>query len=352
MGDSLIKANNISDNNHLKQSNVLCIIGPSASGKTQLAMDLVEHFKQSDSALGVDLISVDSAMIYEHMDIGTAKPSQAELIKYPHALVDILKPEQVYSAADFCKDVTSLIEQSLNAHRLPVLVGGTMMYFKALVDGLSILPRQNPQVRKEISQLADQQGWGYIHAELTRIDPVAATKINLNDTQRVTRALEVYKLTGKPISYFWGLEKKNSSKWGYKFIALEADRKLLHSRIERRFDKMLKDGFLDEVKWLQQYKFNNQSLDLSCPSMKSVGYRQCWEYLHILSKNQSPKTINSKQQLLEFREKALAATRQLAKRQCTWIRSLGVKWSSDFKYFNIEPQVPTTEIIKYIESFL
>lgn len=278
-------------------ADVLCLMGPTASGKTRLAMRLAETFP-------VDIISVDSAMVYRGMDIGTAKPTLEELAQFPHQLIDIRNPDEVYSAADFFSDATKAIEQSLKANRLPVLVGGTMLYFKALQAGLSDLPSKNEAVRAEIEARASAQGWAALHDELRNVDPVSAEKIHANDPQRLSRALEVFALTGKPMSDFLG--EQRPSKFSYLNVALiPDDRERLRQIIAQRFETMLEAGFVNEVKGLM----SQYALDPSMPSMRCVGYRQALAHL------------NGEYDIDTMKEKAITATRQLAKRQLTWLRS-------------------------------
>ncbi|PIQ43767.1 MAG: tRNA (adenosine(37)-N6)-dimethylallyltransferase MiaA [Gammaproteobacteria bacterium CG11_big_fil_rev_8_21_14_0_20_46_22] len=278
-------------------ADVLCLMGPTASGKTRLAMRLAEKFP-------VDIISVDSAMVYRGMDIGTAKPTPEELAQFPHQLIDIRNPDEVYSAADFCSDAEKAIEQSLKANRLPVLVGGTMLYFKALQDGLSDLPSKDDAIRAEIEARASAHGWAALHDELRNVDPVSAEKIHANDPQRLSRALEVFALTGKPMSAFLG--EQRPSKFSYLNVALVPDdREHLRQMIAKRFEGMLKAGFIDEVKSLM----SQYALDPSMPSMRCVGYRQALMHL------------NGEYDVDAMKEKAITATRQLAKRQLTWLRS-------------------------------
>lgn len=275
-----------------------CIMGPTAAGKTAAAIAL------SETGL-FEIISVDSAMIYRSMDIGTAKPDAATLAKTPHRLIDILEPEETYSAADFVRDARREIQDCLTRGKTPLLVGGTMLYFKALQQGLSILPEANPAIREAILQEAAEKGWDALHTELKRVDPESAAKIHPNDPQRLQRALEIYRLTGTSRSEHWARDKKAS---GYEFInfaIIPEDRALLHDRIAKRFQDMLDQGFLDEVNTLRQ----RPGLHLSKPSMRTVGYRQAWQYLQ----GDYPAE--------EMQTKAIAATRQLAKRQLTWLRS-------------------------------
>ena len=275
-----------------------CILGPTAAGKTDAAIALCETGP-------FEIISVDSAMIYRGMDIGTAKPDAATLQKTPHRLIDILNPEESYSAADFVRDAKREIQDCFNKGKIPLLVGGTMLYFKALQQGLSTLPQANEEIRQTILQEAKEKGWPALHEELKTIDPVSAAKIHPNDPQRLQRALEIYRLTGKARSEHWADEKEKSDYEFVNFAIIPNDRAALHHRIAQRFQTMLDQGFLDEVKTLMQ----QPGLDLSKPAMRTVGYRQAWQHLQ------------GDYGFEEMREKAIAATRQLAKRQLTWLRS-------------------------------
>lgn len=277
---------------------IICLMGPTASGKTSLILKIADEFP-------IDIISVDSAMIYRGMDIGTAKPERAVLEKYPHYLVDICDPRESYSVGDFCRDTTLQIEKSIAANRYPILVGGTMMYFRALERGLSELPPANLDIRAQLEQKAKQKGWDFLHAELAKIDETAAKRIHANDKQRISRALEVYYVSGKSISEFQLMTVKQSI-YTYRWLALfPDDRALLHSAIAVRFQEMLAQGLIEEVQTL----YTRGDLSPALPSMRSVNYRQVWEYL-------AGQVTRD-----EMTEKAIAATRQLAKRQMTWLRS-------------------------------
>lgn len=275
------------------------LMGPTASGKTALACELSDRF-------ALELVSVDSALVYRGMDIGTAKPDRTTLARYPHALVDIRDPAQPYSAADFSTDARLVMRQISERGRVPLLVGGTGLYFRALQQGLSDLPEADPATRVRLAAEAKEVGWSALHARLARVDPVAASRIAVNDTQRLQRALEVFELTGRPLSE---LQRGNTSAcfpWRVlKLALLPTDRQPLHERIARRFDAMLDEGFLDEVRLLRA----RGDLHADLPAIRAVGYRQAWEYLDGL--------IDAAQ----FRDRAIFATRQLAKRQITWLRS-------------------------------
>lgn len=284
---------------------VINLMGPTASGKTALACELYERGD-------VELISVDSALVYQDMDIGTAKPTKAEQQQYPHHLIDLITPLQVYSAAEFVEDACNLIDQIHANGKMPVLVGGTMLYFKALLEGLSSnLPSADYAVRAEIEAKGESEGWQAVYEELKTVDPLAGEKFKVSDKQRIIRALEVYKLTGQPITKLQAEQPKNVAyRYSFYNYALLPDRVELHQRIEHRLKNMWKIGFLNEVENLiEKYDLND-----NLPSARSVGYRQALDYL----KN-SDRSLKSKQ---EMEDKALYATRQLAKRQYTWLRSL------------------------------
>ncbi|GGB47096.1 tRNA dimethylallyltransferase [Shewanella inventionis] len=273
-------------------------MGPTASGKTALAIDMATQYN-------CEIISVDSALIYRGMDIGSAKPSAQELAVAPHRLIDILDPSESYSAADFRQDALAAIEDIIAQGKTPLLVGGTMMYFKALLDGLSPLPSANEAIRQQILLQAEAQGWDSLHQELCAIDPIAGQRIHPNDPQRLSRALEVYRISGKTMTE---LTQTKSAALPYdvvQFAIAPNDRKVLHNLIAKRFDIMLEQGFIDEVATLKA----RGDLHLELPSMRCVGYRQCWQYL------------DNEFDHATMVEKATAATRQLAKRQLTWLRS-------------------------------
>lgn len=274
------------------------LMGPTASGKTDLAIQLCQ-------ALPCEIISVDSALIYKDMDIGTAKPSAEELQQAPHRLINIIDPAQSYSVAEFRRDALWHMADITAKGNIPLLVGGTMMYYKALVDGLSPLPQSDPAIRQEIEQQAQQHGWQKLHQQLQLVDPQAAARIHPNDPQRLTRALEVYKIAGKSLT---DLQSVKSDPIPYKvsqFAIAPAQRLVLHQRIAQRFSLMLEQGFVDEVARLRQ----RSDLHLDLPSIRCVGYRQVWQYL------------DGDYDYQQMQDKGIAATRQLAKRQLTWLRS-------------------------------
>ncbi len=290
----------------MSQPYVICLYGPTAAGKTGLAIELSQQ-------LDADIISVDSALIYRGMDIGTAKPTAAELARAPHRLIDICDPAERYSAAQFALDARREIESILAAGRIPLLVGGTMMYFKTLLEGMSKLPEADPAVREKLTQRLNDEGSEALHAELSRIDPTSAARIHPNDPQRLIRALEVYEISGRSLTE---LSQTRSGALPYPAVQIALaplDRKVLHERIALRFRQMLEQGFLDEVKALRE----RGDLHLDLPALRSVGYRQAWQYLD--------GDIDYETMV----DKGIFATRQLAKRQLTWLR----KWH-DVRWFD------------------
>lgn len=280
---------------------VVSIMGPTASGKTAAALAIAER-------IPAEIISVDSALVYREMDIGTAKPTAAELAQVPHHLIDILDPLESYSVMQFRQDAIRLAAEIHARGKLPLLVGGTMLYFKGLKDGLDALPQADAALRAELDAEAAAIGSPAMHAKLAALDPVTATRLKPNDSQRIQRALEIIALTGQPMSALLAQAPKTELPFTLVPIALEpSDRSVLHTRIATRFDAMLKGGaLLDEVKALRA----RGDLHLGLPSMRCVGYRQSWEYL------------DGTYGLTELRERGIAATRQLAKRQLTWLRSM------------------------------
>jgi tRNA dimethylallyltransferase len=293
---------------HFADHGAIGLAGPTASGKTAAALAIAQRHD-------VEIVSVDSALVYRGMDIGTAKPSAAERTRVPHHLIDIRDPLQAYSAAEFVADARRLIGEIRARGRLPLLVGGTMLYFKALMHGLDDMPPADPAVRAALEAQALQIGWPAMHAELARVDPVTAARLAPNDSQRIQRALEVHRITGRPLAEFHtskSIALDGHSMLGMPLISLEpADRAWLHARIAQRFDAMLADGFLDEVRQLRA----RGDLHADLPSMRCVGYRQAWELLD------APST-DTPFPLARLRELGIAATRQLAKRQITWLRSM------------------------------
>ncbi len=272
-------------------------MGPTASGKTDLAIELCKHFD-------TEVISVDSALVYKGMDIGTAKPNAEELAKAPHRLIDIIDPAESYSMADFRSDALAHIKELHAQGKVPLLVGGTMMYFKGLLEGLSPLPEADEAVRAELEKEAKEQGWPALHQKLQQIDPQAAAKINANDSQRINRALEVYRISGKTMTELQQNKAQALDFPVYQFAIAPSDRKVLHQRIEKRFKIMLEQGFENEVLSL----YNRDDLHPDLPSIRCVGYRQMWDY------------IAGEIDYDEMVFRGIAATRQLAKRQLTWLR--------------------------------
>ena len=275
------------------------LMGPTAIGKTDLAIELVQKFP-------MEIISVDSAMVYKGLDIGSGKPTQAELAKAPHRLIDIREPSEPYSAADFCDDALKAMDEIHKQNKIPLLVGGTMMYFRALQFGLSPLPSADPELRKQLEEKAKKLGWEAMHKELEQVDPVSSKRINCNDTQRIQRALEIYLTTGQPMSELWAETEKKALPYEITALGLvPEDRAMLHERIAKRFDSMLELGLVEEVKQL----IEKPGMHADLPALRSVGYRQVLEY------HQGDVDFET------MRDKACAATRQLAKRQLTWLRS-------------------------------
>ena len=278
----------------------ILLMGPTASGKTGVAVDLVRE-------LPCEIVSVDSAQVYRHMDVGTAKPDAATLKIAPHQLIDLIEPDDSYSAARFRDDALTAMREITERGNIPLLVGGTMMYFKTLLEGLSELPEADPAIRMVIDTMAQESGWPAVHKELARVDPETAARLEPNDSQRVQRALEVYFVTNKPMSDL--LKKPKYVYFPYtpvKLALLPGDRGELHERIAARFEAMLELGLIGELRKVRA----EYALDLEMPSMRCVGYRQTWEYL------------DGKIGLATLREQGIAATRQLAKRQLTWLRAM------------------------------
>ncbi|MGB0280968.1 MAG: tRNA (adenosine(37)-N6)-dimethylallyltransferase MiaA [Neptuniibacter sp.] len=274
-------------------------MGPTASGKTDLAMKLYD-------SLPCEIVSVDSAMIYKGMDIGTAKPDAETLQRYPHRLIDICDPTESYSAAEFRRDALAEIKEIRDAGKIPILTGGTMLYFHALRNGLAQLPEADPVVRQRLLDEAEQMGWPHMHARLAEVDPESAERLNPNDSQRLQRALEVYEISGRTMTELWAEQEKQKPDFPIISMAvMPDDRAELHQRIEKRFDIMLEQGFIDEVRQL----WERGDLNLQMPSVRCVGYRQVWEY------------FSGTWDYETMRFKGIVATRQLAKRQVTWLRS-------------------------------
>lgn len=282
----------------LNQPPVICLMGPTASGKTALAMALQD-------ALPCDIVSVDSALIYRDMDIGTAKPTAAELAEYPHRLINLRDPSESYSAADFCHDALVEIAEIRSKNRIPLLVGGTMMYFKSLIEGISPLPTANAEIRKAIESEALAQGWQAMHDQLAEIDPVSAERIHPNDPQRLTRALEVYRLTNNTLTQLTQIKGARLEGQILQLAITPKERSTLHERIAQRYQQMIALGFEQEVIKLK----SRADLHPDLPSIRCVGYRQMWQYL------------DGEYDHDEMIFRGVCATRQLAKRQLTWLRN-------------------------------
>ncbi|KAA2285749.1 tRNA (adenosine(37)-N6)-dimethylallyltransferase MiaA [Arenimonas fontis] len=278
----------------------IALMGPTASGKTALALEWAGD-------MDTEIVSVDSALVYRGLDIGAAKPDHATLAAVKHHLVDVRDPHEVFSAADFAREALVPMRALAARGRVPLLVGGTGLYFSALLDGLSEMPQADQDLRAAIAAEAERHGWPALHAELARVDPEAAARIGVGDRQRITRALEVWRLSGRPISVWQkgGLGRQPFPFRLLKLVLAPADRSALHARITQRFDRMLAEGFLDEVRRLRA----DPRLHPDLPSMRAVGYRQAWEHL------------DGRTDAATFRARAIAATRQLAKRQYTWLRA-------------------------------
>ena len=314
-----------------KKPMAVAIMGPTASGKTAAALEIARH-------LPCEIISVDSALVYRGMDIGTAKPSAEERAAVPHHLIDILDPTEAYSAMQFRQDALGLVAEIQSRGKLPLLVGGTMLYFKALRDGLDDLPQADAQLRAQLDAEAATLGTPALHARLATVDPVTAARLKPNDSQRIQRALEIYLLTGKPMSELLARTAAPELPFVLLPIALEpSDRSVLHARIAARFDAMLDNpdgGLIEEVKRLRA----RADLTLDLPSMRCVGYRQTWEYL------------DGTYDLAALREKGIAATRQLAKRQLTWLRSMPDRTVIDC----LSPQAPQCileQVLRHLRAF-
>lgn len=299
------------------------LMGPTASGKTDVAVELVRR-------LPCEIVSVDSALVYRGMDIGTAKPGPELLGLAPHRLIDILDPAESYSAAQFCADARREMADITAAGRIPLLVGGTMLYFRALQQGLSVLPSADPEVRKRLDAEAEREGWAALHRRLARVDPQAGIRIHPNDPQRIQRALEVYELTGRPLSAFFSDPAEGHlTRRAMKLVIAPSDREALRQRMARRFHQMLEEGLIEEIESL----YRRDDLHRELPSMRCVGYRQGWEYL--------AGEVTYSQMI----ERAILATGQLAKRQLTWLRrEQGAEWfdTLDAGIFN--------RVMEYIES--
>jgi len=281
----------------------IALMGPTASGKTALAMEWAQRLQG-------EIVSVDSALVYRGLDIGAAKPDAAMLAAVPHHMIDVREPWQPYSAAEFATDARAALDAIAARGRIPILAGGTGLYFQALLEGLAPMPEADPAMRAIIAGEAVEKGWPVLHAELAQVDPSAAAKIKPTDPQRIQRALEVFRLSGKPISQWQAMPARDRLPFRVlKLVLSPRDRDVLHQRIEQRFDAMLEAGFMEEVhrlRALPQLRAIDKPLDL--PALRAVGYRQAWEFLDGVTAE------------AEFRDRAVFATRQLAKRQLTWLR--------------------------------
>jgi len=299
------------------------LMGPTASGKSSVALEIAKH-------LSVEIVSVDSAQVYRHMDIGTAKPNAKTLAAVPHHLINLIEPHERYSAAQFRDDALAVMREITERGKIPLLVGGTMLYFRALLEGLSELPSADMGVRMVIDTKAEENGWPAMHKELQLLDPAIAARIQPTDSQRIQRALEVYYLTDKPMSEL--LKKPRYVYLPYQVTSIALipdDRDVLHLRIAHRFEKMLELGLIGEVRAIR----NEFGLEAETPSMRCVGYRQVWMYL------------DNEISLTEMREMGLAATRQLAKRQLTWLRSM-----KGFKEFNCFAENLLQLVLEYLQE--
>ena len=296
-------------------------MGPTASGKTALAVELVQRFP-------MEIISVDSALIYKGMDIGSAKPDAETLAKAPHRLIDFLDPSESYSAADFREDALKAMAEITAQGKIPLLVGGTMLYFKVLKEGIAKLPAADETIRAQLLLEAKEKGWPALHRELEQVDPESAARLNPNDAQRLQRALEVYRATGRSLTQWHKQQKTETFPYDVVNIAVSpTDRAVLHDRIAQRFHEMLTQGFYDEVKAL----YNRGDLNPNMPSMRAVGYRQMWDCL------------DGKISYAEMEERGIIATRQLAKRQITWLRS----WKDLHWLDSLDPNI-TEKVLKIL----
>ena len=303
----------------------ILLLGPTASGKTAVAAQLA-------ATLPCEIISVDSALVYKGMDIGTAKPDAATLARAPHHLIDIIEPHESYSAARFRDDALALMREITERGNIPLLVGGTMLYFKALVEGLNDLPEADPVIRLVIETMADEEGWPAVHEKLRRVDPETAARLEPNDAQRIQRALEIYYLAGKSMTDL--LKKPKYVYFPYtpiRIALLPGDRAALHERIAQRFDAMLAIGLVDELRRLRE----TYALEPGMPAMRCVGYRQAWDHLE------------GRISLEQLREQGIAATRQLAKRQLTWLRAM-----DDIAEFDSLAEDAGDRVLEYIRQVL
>ncbi|MFC4728756.1 tRNA (adenosine(37)-N6)-dimethylallyltransferase MiaA [Coralloluteibacterium thermophilus] len=302
----------------------IALMGPTASGKTALAVEWAQR-------LGTEIVSVDSALVYRGLDIGAAKPDAATQALAPHRLIDIRDPYETYNAGEFAADALAEMQALAAEGRVPLLVGGTGLYFRALLDGLAEMPESVPEVRAAIGEEGARRGWAALHADLAGVDPVSAARIRPSDPQRIARALEVWRVSGRPLSA-WQAEGATRRRFPFRVLRLvlaPSDRAVLHARIARRFDQMLEQGFLDEVRRLRA----DPRLHPDLPAMRAVGYRQAWRHL------------DGATDAAAFRSEAIAATRQLAKRQLTWLRGdPAARW--------LDPQHQRDELEAALRLFL
>jgi tRNA dimethylallyltransferase len=322
----------------------IAVMGPTASGKSAFALELAEK-------LGGEIVSVDSALVYRGLDIGAAKPTRAEQARVPHHLIDVREPWQPYSAAEFAVEARRAVDAILARGRLPILAGGTGLYFRALLHGLAGMPEADDAVRAEIANEAEARGWAALHAELAAVDPEAAARIHATDAQRIQRALEVFRISGRPITA-WQREARGERLPAkvLKLVLAPPERATLHARIEARFDAMLAAGFLDEVRTLRALPdLASHPRPLELPALRAVGYRQAWEYLDATDGPHPPfaqlPPASGEKEKMEFRDRAIAATRQLAKRQFTWLRG-----ETDAPWF--DPSTQRTELQSAVAVFL
>lgn len=300
------------------------LMGPTASGKTAVAIELAAR-------LPVEIVSVDSAQVFRHMDIGTAKPDREILASAPHHLIDVIDPDERYSAGQFQEDATRLMAEIAGRGKIPLLVGGTMLYFKALSEGLNELPKADMDIRAEIDDMARKRGWPALHDELARIDPGTAARLEPMDSQRIQRALEIWMITKTPMSHLLRAQKKASGFDCIPIALVPSDRSVLHKRIESRFMAMLEHGLVAETESLRE-RFE---LDPAMPAMRTVGYRQAWQYL------------DGEFGMTELTEKGIAATRQLAKRQLTWLRGM-----KDVRHFDCLDQDLAGNVMVFLNRLL
>ncbi|MCC8362170.1 tRNA (adenosine(37)-N6)-dimethylallyltransferase MiaA [Lysobacter sp. A6] len=317
-----------SDGREDRRPRALAIAGPTASGKTAFALDCAERF-------GGEIVSVDSALVYRGLDVGAAKPTREERARVPHHLIDVRDPWETYSAADFARDARIAIDDIVARGKLPILAGGTGLYFHALLHGLAPMPEADPALRATIAGEAARAGWPAMHAQLAQVDPDAARRIHATDPQRIQRALEVYRASGKPISEWQRMHDRDRVPLRvFKLVLAPGDRAVLHARIAARFDAMLDAGFLDEVRALRALPgLAAHPAPLDLPAIRAVGYRQAWEFL------------DGQGDAATFRERTIAATRQLAKRQWTWLRGeLDAVWA--------DPARDRKRMDRLVEGFL